>query len=47
MLNNYLDGVSPGAVTSSHIAVALGHGGADCQVAVLTVHVVGAGPAKI
>ena len=44
MLNNYLDGVSPGAVTSSHIAVALGHGGADCQVAVLTVHVVGSGP---
>ena len=42
--NNYLDGVSPGAVTSSHIAVALGHGGADCQVAVLTVHVVGSGP---
>ena len=42
----YLDGVSPGSVTSSHIAVALGHSGADGQVAVLTVHVVGSGPKR-
>ena len=39
-----LDGVSPGTVASSHITVALGHGSADCQVAVITVHVVGSGP---
>ena len=37
----YLDGVSPGAMASTHVAVALSHSRADGQVSVLAVHVVG------
>ena len=36
----------PGTVASAHVPVALGDGGADVQVPVLAVHVVGAGPAQ-
>ena len=37
----YLDGVSPGAMASTHVAVALSHSRADGQVSVLAVHGVG------
>ena len=40
----YLNRVGPGTMASSHIAVALGDCGADGQVTVLAVHVVGSGP---
>ena len=38
-----LDAVSPGTMTGTHIAVALGDSRGHSQVAVLTVHVVGTG----
>lgn len=40
---DYLDGVSSGAMTSSHVAVALRHSSAHGQVSVLSVHVVSTG----
>merc|ERR1711997_57290 len=42
-----LNGVCPGAMTGSHVSVALRDGVADSQVAVLTVHVVGSGPGVV
>ena len=40
----YLNRVGHSMITSSHVAVVLGDGGADIQVTVLAVHVVGSGP---
>ena len=42
-----LDTMGPGAVTSSHIPVALGDGGGDGHVPVFAVHVVGTGTGVI
>ena len=42
-----LDGVSSGAVTGAHVPVALGDSGADSQVPVFPVHVVGARPGVV
>ena len=39
-----LDTVSPGSVTSTHVAVALGDGGRHSHIPVFAVHVVGARP---
>ena len=44
---SYLDGVRPGPVPGSHVPVAGGDGGGHGQVAVLAVHVVGAGAGVI
>ena len=38
-----LDGMCPGPMASSHVAVALGDGTGAAHVTILTVHVVGAG----
>ena len=44
---NNLDSVGTGAVTGSHIAIALGHGSGHGQVAIFAVHVVGSRPEMI
>ena len=43
----HLDSVGTGAVTGSHIAIALGHGSGHGQVTIFAVHVVGSRPEMI
>jgi hypothetical protein len=47
LLPDDLDGVGPGPLPGSHVPVALVDGSEDGEVAVLPVHVVGAGPGVI